>query len=305
VGFGIIDNYAIFDVTKGRKKQEETLSLSHVKLDDYLFNSIKSGYIKSLNFTTYFNLRSAISKRLYRYLDKKRYGKVKFEINLFALAYVHLGFDDETYKYASLIKQKLNPVHKELLAAGLLKNFEYQKTADGSSEKVVYFFHKKSELPKAVLGESSKEEKLLDKLVNIGITRKVAEILIKEYSLEVIEAQIDALPFRKADDPAAVLVASIQNNWNPPPKYQESMHKAEQDRIEEQHHQEEERVKVERRRKINNYISALSRDELAELMGEARKRARNETKGFRKGKEIQQYMIDAYLHIIVEEKLGI
>ena len=39
-----------------------------------IFESIKAEYIKSLDMKVYFKLESAITKRLYSYLDKKRYG---------------------------------------------------------------------------------------------------------------------------------------------------------------------------------------------------------------------------------------
>jgi hypothetical protein len=311
LGFGIIDSFALFD--SSRQSSQESLPLSSVDLNKYLYQSIKDGYIKSLDISVYFKLKSAITKRLYRYLDKKRYdGKRKFEINLFALAYVHLGFDDETYKYSSKIREKLDPAHEELIEVGFLKSAEYQKTADGSSEKIIYTFGKKAELPEAcdiekegAEGVTAGEEQLLGKLVHAGITRTVAEQIMREYAREDIMAQIRALPFRKAEDPAAVLVSSILNKWNIPAACQEKAKKEKEKDAEKEQREEEDREKAERRGKIEKYLAAQSRDEQVELIGEARELARAEGGAYFKDKEIPQYMLNAYMHMVVEKRLGL
>jgi plasmid replication initiation protein len=310
--FGIIDNYELLESSKPGPSGQGTFAFSYVNLNEVVFDSIKAGYIKSLDMRTYFRLESAITKRLYRYLDKKRYdGKRKFEINLYALAYIHLGFSDEAYKYASEIRRKLDPAHEELIKAGFLKTAEYQKTADGSSEKIIYTFGKKAELPENLPGDveiqedapAREEDDLLEKLVQAGITRTVAEQIKREYAREDIMAQIKALPFRKAEDPAAVLVSSILNKWNIPASCQEKMKKEKQKVVEREQRDEEEREKAERRGRIEKYLAAQSRDEQVELIAEARELARQEGGAYFKDKEIPQYMINAYMHIVVEKRL--
>lgn len=317
VNFGIIDGYDIIDSYRNKSRNQEQFPFSSVELNKYIYQSIKAGYIKSIDTNLYFSLNSAISKRLYRYLDKKRYdGKKKFEINLYALAYVHLGFDDETYKYASLIKSKLDPVHQELIETGFLKAAEYQKTADGSSEKLIYTFGKKAELPEGFLAKIVEEEApkgpdrdtgeaILLKLMEYGITRKVAEQISGEYPTELIEKQIGALAYRKADDLAAVLISSIQGDWTFPAKYQEQVKKGKEQGEEEQARVQEEHEKTERRAKIEKYLSSLTRDENTELTAEARELAREEGGAFFNGREIPQYMVSAYVHMVVEKRLGL
>jgi plasmid replication initiation protein len=139
IGFGIIEAYFLFD-EPGRRKLQDTLPFSYVTINSVLFASLQNGNIKSLDTKFYFKLESSITKKLYRYLDKKAYRNNVFTINLFKLAYNRLGFDDEVYKYASKIKEKLDPAHEELVKAGFLKSAIYQKTADGTSDKVVYTF---------------------------------------------------------------------------------------------------------------------------------------------------------------------
>jgi len=136
LSFGVIDGYKLFDSSSKDPKSHN----NSVELNKYLYKSIKSGYIKNLDINLYFSLNSSISKQLYRYLDKKRYRKNKFEINLHNLAYSHIGFDPDTYNYASNIKQKLDPAHEELIKAGFLESATYAPTANRLSEKVIYIF---------------------------------------------------------------------------------------------------------------------------------------------------------------------
>lgn len=254
--FGIIDNYRIFDM-----KDSDSPPFSYVNLNEIIFNSIKSGYIKSLNMEIYFNLKSVIGKRLFRYLDKKRYGHGKFEINLFTLAYSHIGFNDEGYKYASDIKKKLDPAHKELMKAGFIKSAEYLPTADGRSEKIVYIFGKKAELPEGNQAEEkvkdTTEGGIIQALVDAGITPAVAEQLIREYPSQVVESQLRALPFRNAREPAAVLIRSIQENWSPPAGIGAQAKREKQKKAEIQRQDQEEQEKADRRSKIENYLSSL------------------------------------------------
>lgn len=57
-------------------------------------------------------------------------------------------------------------------------------------------------------------------LADLGVTQKVARELVRRYSKERIEAQIDMLPYRSAKDPPAVLVQAIREDWAPPADYE-------------------------------------------------------------------------------------
>lgn len=302
LGFGIIDSYSLYDSYKG--PGQEAFSFSSVELNKYIYNSIKAGYIKGIDMKAYFKLESDIAKRLYRYLDKKRYSKERFEINLYTLAQTHIGLAKT--KYASHIKEKLNPVHQELIKVGFIKSVEYQKTSDGTSEKIVYIFGKK-EAPSKVIQESvtiiKTDNKLLNALVKIGITQKVAEQLIKEYSEDLIDSQIKALPYRKADDLPAVLISSIQDKWAMPANYKVQIDKIKKTEVEIQQDRDLEKNKAEHRKKIEDYLISLTKDELAELTRQAEELARKDGGSFLKDRKIPEHMLKAYIHVIVEEKL--
>jgi len=313
VAFGIIDSYALYDSHK--PAGQPGLPFSSVDINKYLYQSIQAGYIKSLDMKTYFGLESAITKRLYRYLDKKAYGKKKFEIGLFTLAYAHLGFNEETYKHASNIKQKLTPAHEELIKAGFLKSAEYHKTADGTSEKVVYHFGQtREELAEGDPAGQAREVRsaaplpldaeLLARLIDMGVTRKVAEQILLEYSVEVVRAQVDALPHRKAEDAPAALVSSIMNDWSLPAPYKKRKQRQAHAEAEKEEREQEERQKKERRGRIEKYLSALADEERGELTMQARELARQEGGTFFRNKEIPEYMVNSYVHMVVEKRLG-
>jgi hypothetical protein len=255
-------------------------------------------------------LESAITKRLYRYLDKKRYdGKRKFEINLFNLAETHLGL--QKTKYASHIKEKLNPSHEKLIQVGFLKSAEYCKTMDGVSEKVIYTFGSGAEMTEVVPVEAGSREsmpcdsELLTRLVEIGITHKVAEQIVREYTAETVNEQMEMLPYRKAKDPAAALVAAIKDSWAPSASYKakvKSEQKKEAGKLEQTL---EEKQKAGLRARIEEYLAKLSPTECEALKAEAGELARQEGAKIFRNKKVPQYVLDGYVHIAVEQRLGL
>ena len=303
--FGIIDDYEILDAGKHYPGQE-FFPFSYVNLNEVIFKSIKSGYIKNLDIQLYFSLNSVIAKRLYRYLDKKRYGRGKFEINLFTLAYSHLGFNPETYKYPSDIKRKLNKAHKELKETGYLKSASYVSTADGKSEKVSYRFVNNIKNSKGDrLKELGEKNKLLERLLLVGVTQGVAEQLIRDYSAEVVNLQLEALSYRKAKDPAAFLVSSIQENWAFPSEFMDKLKSKERSDGEISRQKKEFKDKRKRREKIERYIDSLSKDEAIDLEKRAKERAYEEGGDFLKGKDLPPMIIKSYVFTIAKEKLGL
>lgn len=312
--FGIIESYELFDSSVPKAITQDSFPFSYVNLNDELFESIKAGYIKSIDAGIYFKLNSAIAKRLYRYLDKKRYdGKRMFEIDLFTLAHTHIGFDRDTYKYGSLIKNKLNPAHQELIDTGFLKSVAYKETADKTSEKVIYTFGKKAEIPEPARTEpaiSDQEEHLdelpgdlLNELLGIGIDQKVAEQILREYPEEAVREQIEALPHRRAEDPPAVLIASIRGNWTMPGSYMGKQRSDRQEASELEKRRQEEKQKAEHRERIEKHKDSLSREELAELTRQARELAKKEGGTYYREREVPLYVISGYLHGLIEKRL--
>ena len=122
--FGIIDVYEINDSRGGKGAGGEGKKPSYFVWSDVLFNSFHANYIKKIDLDLYFGLKSSVSRRLYRYLDKHTYRSNRVEKPLLTLAFEKLGLS-RSYKYVSSIKQQLEPAFEELEEAGYLEGVEY------------------------------------------------------------------------------------------------------------------------------------------------------------------------------------
>ncbi|HMO16550.1 MAG TPA: replication initiator protein A [Oligoflexia bacterium] len=147
--FGIIDAYEINDERASKSapsSNSRSWKNNAVQTDapsseknsffiwsEMIFDSFKSGYIKKLDLDLYFSLKSAISRRLYRYLDKHFYFKNVIEAHLFTLAFEKIGLS-RSCKYVSSIRQQLTPALKELVDSGFLSSYEFH--GDGNSSMI-------------------------------------------------------------------------------------------------------------------------------------------------------------------------
>lgn len=142
VSFSVIDN-TVFAEEKPGPKIQGTLALSAFRWNDVIYNSMQGGYLRTLNTEFALSLDLPLALRLYRYLDRHRYGKAgprgSFQIELHRLCETHLGMAPSPY--ASKLKERLKPAHDELMARGFLARVEYSemKTRKGN-QKVTYTF---------------------------------------------------------------------------------------------------------------------------------------------------------------------
>lgn len=215
-------------VKKSELTQEE-LPFSNFSWNEVLFNSFKAGNIKTIDAEFYFTLKSPVTKRLYRFLDKKKYGrKPKFEIGIKKLAALLPLKDD----YPSHIKATLEKAHDELVERGFLSSVNYEKAKSGE-EKIIYRFPSKSSLGDKI--EKPKEElfsqgkgstHVPQRLEERGITKRAAKNLIRNYPVEQIQMQIEVFDWLKksksplvSKNPAGFLRRAIEENYQPPKEY--------------------------------------------------------------------------------------
>ena len=131
--FHLFDRYKLYQERKGRAASPH---LSFVEMSEFFYRSVAvANYIKDLDLGIYYTLALPISKRLFRYLDKNRYKKRRYEETVMRMAY-KLPL---TYAYPSQVKQKLAPAHEELLRHGYLTRVTYDLTREGE-DKVIYDF---------------------------------------------------------------------------------------------------------------------------------------------------------------------
>ncbi len=122
VNFGLIDAYEIND---GRDGTSHSSAPSFFVWSEVLYDSFKVGYIKKIDLDFYLGLKSAVSKRLYRYLDKHFWYRGTIRINVFVLSHEKLGVS-RNYRYVSLLRQQLDPALNELAQAGFVSSFHYE-----------------------------------------------------------------------------------------------------------------------------------------------------------------------------------
>ena len=123
--FGIIDAYEIND---GREPHTRD---SFFLWSEALFHSFQVGFIKKLDLDVLLSFESAVSKRLYRFLDKHFWYRSTVQSNLFVLAHEKIGVS-RNYKFASSLKQQLEPALDELIAIGFISEYEYQGRGNGT-----------------------------------------------------------------------------------------------------------------------------------------------------------------------------
>ncbi|MBW3636652.1 MAG: replication initiator protein A [Armatimonadetes bacterium] len=138
ISFSILDGAQISDEPRGRKAQG-ALPLSFFKWSDRMHASFNAGNVRSLALDFIMSLEAPTARRLFRYLDMHRNAQKpalhEYKIGLAKLR-DHLGMVG--IKYLSVVRQRLEPAHTELIARGYLAGVEYRKGA--SSEMAVYTF---------------------------------------------------------------------------------------------------------------------------------------------------------------------
>jgi len=93
--------------------------------NDVVFNSFRAGYLKQIDFEFYKRLESAISKRLYRFLDKRFYHRERLEFDLKSFACEHIGLSKKYHN--GELKRVLAPAIAELESQGFLKPFSAEE----------------------------------------------------------------------------------------------------------------------------------------------------------------------------------
>ncbi len=136
--FSIIDNYELYE-RFSKKETTIPLPLGYIKMNDFIHQSILNGNIKNLNLTLYLKLPNPLSRRLYRYLDKKRYYGRSFTMNVCRLA-GKLGFTPqavEKYRPAKL-RQLLIPALVSLQKERFIERYSFEPGKEGEKLKVFF-----------------------------------------------------------------------------------------------------------------------------------------------------------------------
>jgi hypothetical protein len=106
------------DARKTLRSRQQPLPLSSFSWNRVFFESCQANNLKKLDLGVYFALRSAVTKQLYRFLDKRFYLRPDWEFSIRELAFGHVGLSPNYTD--SKIKEKLQPALEELEQIGFI-----------------------------------------------------------------------------------------------------------------------------------------------------------------------------------------
>ena len=201
----------------------ETSSFAWNKI---FFKSCKDGNLKRLDLDAYFALKSAISKQLYRFLDKRFYLRPDWTFDLPELAYEHVGISRNYAPWK--IKQKLQPALEELEGIGFLEPMtaaeRYSKTGRGAwNIRVVRKLPTPAKAKPAETPPAEPEPTGLEReLVERGVTRSVAADLVRDFPADRIRRQVEVVDWlretkpKRVKDLGAYLAEAIRKDFAAP-----------------------------------------------------------------------------------------
>jgi hypothetical protein len=257
--FHILDNVSLLGRTNRRQllaRGQGELAFSSFSWNKIVFRNLQTGYVCPVDLDTYFSLKSAISKRMLRYLSKhfrlRQQPELTFNLGTFAFEKVGLS---RSYRDNGQLKKELQPALDELEAIGFLapmtREERYTKLARGAwtitlikAKPVI--FSPAEETVKAPIPEGPHDELILQ-LTARGVTLEAARALVEAVPELEIVARLKAYDwlFAKGDarasrNPAGYLIQSIRHLWPLPRDFVRS------EEIEQKRRrQEEARRKVE------------------------------------------------------------
>ena len=117
--FHVLDNTRLFQRENPGGGVAEDSNSSVFIWNEVIFQSFQAGNLKGIDFDFFRELRGAVAKRLYRFLDKRFFHRRHWEFDLGEFAREHAGLSRH-YDTANL-KRKLRPGIAELEQRGYLK----------------------------------------------------------------------------------------------------------------------------------------------------------------------------------------
>ena len=172
---------------------QSSLPLSTFKWNSTFIESCQADNLRQLDLDEYFSLKSAIAKRLYRFLGKRFYLQRDWTFNLHEIAFDRVGLS-RSYSDAYKIKEKLQPAIDELEAIGFLnplrRDDRYTQIdrgqwtirltrqsptpASGAGQALVM-------PPQSTHPSAEPEPPLVAELVHRGVTRTTAADLVRQH----------------------------------------------------------------------------------------------------------------------------
>ena len=223
----ILDSVVIADAGGKRRDEQTDLPFSSFTWNQTFIESCQADNLRQMNLDVYFSLKSAVSKRLYRFLGKRFYVQSDWTFDLNEIAFDRVGLSRGYLGNAGKIKEKLQPAIEELEAIGLLRPLSrdqrYTKLDRGkwtvrlARKPLALANSTAAGVPIVVLHPLAAE------LIQRGVSKKTALELISENRSEAIARKIEEFDFLVGKDdpkvsksPAGYLVSSINGDYATP-----------------------------------------------------------------------------------------
>lgn len=228
--FHVIDNVDTSD--KADKLFQE--GKSTIRWNKVVWQSLNSGYVRSIDLNVYFGIRSGVTRRIYRYLRKwlQKHGRLEYDIKRFAFDKIGIG-----RKYdVGEIKRLLRPAIREIEELGVITPMEDSRRFVKESRgcwKVIFVRPDCPEqiaepLPLIDAIESPPASPTADpKIVQLLVDRKLgaakAKQLVEQHPPEWIRECVAAFDVARKNcefmkNPPGYLVASIEGGYTVPTK---------------------------------------------------------------------------------------
>jgi hypothetical protein len=195
-----------------------------------VFRSFQSGNLKEIDLDIYRELKSAISKRMYRFLDKHFYRRARLEYDLERFAFEHVGIS-RTSTLAE-VKRLLSKPLLELESIGFIKPLpkeeRFTKVTKGQWKVI---FDRGGSEARVLMSEAQID--VLEQLKGRGVTATKASKLVRGYEPERIAEKIAIHDWllaradkRCSANPPGFLVAAIQEDFPAPTGFLKSREQA-------------------------------------------------------------------------------
>lgn len=222
--FHILESVTLYD--RERRERRRTRGLggtSSFTWNEVVFRSFEAGYLKKLDLAVYRSLKSAVAKRLYRFLDKRVYHRGYWEFDLRHLCCDKLGMSRRGH--TGELKRVLISGIAELEAVGLVKPRPLEQR----------FVKEKAGVWKVILQEGEHKQAarrsvdphpLVQELADRGIRPSAARLLVRRHSETLIKDRIafhDYLVSRKdrriSRSSTGFLIQSIRHEYPLPSEF--------------------------------------------------------------------------------------
>jgi len=172
-----------------------------------------------------------------------------------------------------------------------------EPAGDTSSAPVVVVSEKPEEAPE--------KNALLTRLLECGVTRKTALELLDQHPTSAVHEQLEVLPYRKADEPAAILVQAIRESWAAPKKFTRQKARHEREKQEVAARQEASREEAAEQAQVVSYLDSLSDVERSAIETQAMERYRRVRSGSSVDEFRRSRLREGFILSVARERLGI